>query len=78
LAEQNSKNAAANGDVDDKEDSKLPPKQWHSNQLVLPPMDFPDTVAAVLKYRARGRFAHLASFARYVYRLINNQLLSVP
>lgn len=61
LAEQNGNNTAAKVE-DDKNNSK--PRRRHSNQLVLPPMDYPDTVAAVFKYRAGGRFARFASFAR--------------
>uniref|UniRef100_A0A2H8TWL3 Proton-coupled amino acid transporter 1 n=2 Tax=Melanaphis sacchari TaxID=742174 RepID=A0A2H8TWL3_9HEMI len=64
LAEQNSNNAGAKRENDDNDDRKIPPTLRYNNELLLPPMDYPDTVAAVLKYRARGRFAWLASFAR--------------
>jgi len=64
LAEQNGNKTVANGESDGNDDNKQPPKQRHSNELVLPPMDYPDTVAAVFKYRANGRFARFAPFAR--------------
>ncbi|XP_060859005.1 proton-coupled amino acid transporter-like protein CG1139 [Metopolophium dirhodum] len=64
LAEQNGNKPVANGEGDGNDDSKQPSKPRHSNELVLPPMDYPDTVAAVFKYRANGRFARFAPFAR--------------
>lgn len=63
LAEQNGNNAIAKGD-DENDDKKPPPIKQYSKEMVLPPMDYPDTVAAVFKYRARARFARLSSFAR--------------
>ncbi|XP_001944882.2 proton-coupled amino acid transporter-like protein pathetic [Acyrthosiphon pisum] len=64
LAEQNGKKTVGNGDDDGNNGSKQLARQRHSNELVLPSMDYPDTVANVLKYRAHGRFARFASFAR--------------
>ncbi|XP_060845019.1 proton-coupled amino acid transporter-like protein CG1139 [Rhopalosiphum padi] len=61
LAEQNGNNTVAKREDDENVDRK---HQQENNELLLPPMDYPDTVAAVFKYRARGRFAWLAPFAR--------------
>ncbi|KAL4135762.1 hypothetical protein QTP88_007352 [Uroleucon formosanum] len=65
LAEQNGNKTVANGENNGNDNSKLPPRQRYSNELLLPPMDYPDTVAAVFTYRAQGRFAKYASFARH-------------
>ncbi|KAF0767583.1 proton-coupled amino acid transporter-like protein CG1139 [Aphis craccivora] len=63
LAEQDGNNAVAKGENDGNDDKKPPPINQYSKELLLPPMDYPDTVATVFKYRARGRFAWLSSFA---------------
>lgn len=72
MAERNSKNGTgANGQVDDGDDfDKFSRSQWKSKELILEPMDYPDTVAAVFKYGAHGRFATWSSFARLYYIII--------
>lgn len=67
MADRNCKNGnGVNGQVDDDDDfSKFSRNQRKSKELVVEPMDYPDTVAAVFKYGARGRFASWSSFARY-------------
>lgn len=37
-----------------------------SKELFLKPMDYPETVAAVFKYGARGHFAKWSPIAKYV------------
>lgn len=50
---------------EDKKNGELPPKyQKYSNELLLAPMDYPDTVAAVFQYGARGTFARWAPLVR--------------
>jgi len=41
----------------------------NSSELVLEPMDYPDTVEAVFKYGSGGRFASWAPLAKYVYKI---------
>ncbi|CAH1732871.1 proton-coupled amino acid transporter-like protein pathetic [Aphis gossypii] len=62
LAEQN-KNKNNDEDVEE-EHNKLPNKQNNGRELLLPPMDYPDTVEAVFKYGSGGRFAHWGPFAK--------------
>lgn len=69
LAEQNNENqnAATAGDAHkrDRRD-KRSSRQKFSRELLLPPMDYPDTVEAVFVRGACGRFARFAPFAKYV------------
>jgi hypothetical protein len=70
IADRNGRDSTgANGEADNDDDNnfeKFAQKYRNSKDLVLDPMDYPDTVAAVFKYGARGRFASWSSFARYV------------
>jgi len=67
LAEKNK-----NNDEDVEEDNnKQPNKQNNGRELLLPPMDYPDTVEAVFKYGSGGRFTHWGPFAKYVYKNIH-------
>jgi len=45
------------------------PIDINSSELVLEPMDYPDTVEAVFKYGSGGRFASWAPFAKYVHKI---------
>lgn len=52
---------------DSDEEDKEQPKITNKNKgQLLKSMDYPDTVAAVFKYGARGHFASWASLAKYV------------
>ncbi|XP_025419886.1 proton-coupled amino acid transporter-like protein CG1139 [Sipha flava] len=68
IADRNGRDSTgANGEADNDDDNnfeKFAQKYRNSKDLVLDPMDYPDTVAAVFKYGARGRFASWSSFAR--------------
>lgn len=66
MADRNGKNSNGEADDDDNDFERFAQKYRDPKDLVLEPMDYPDTVAAVFKYGARGRFASWSSFARYV------------
>jgi len=55
FAEQREKNQDGNGEVDG--DNIPPPKKFRSNELILPPIDYPETVHGVFLRGARGYFA---------------------
>lgn len=65
LASQKKKSGDAD---DDKRSDRLPAYMpYDSKELVLPPMDYPDTVDAVFQFGARGRFSRWAPLAKYVH-----------
>ncbi|VVC38476.1 Amino acid transporter, transmembrane domain [Cinara cedri] len=71
LAEQNNKvsdGGAVNQRVDNRH-GKLQPKHQYSNKLILPPMDYPETVAAVFQYGACGRFSWWAPFFKHFSKI---------
>jgi len=61
LTDQNIDNDVA------EDDHNKEPIDIKSNELVLEPFDFPQTVELVFKYGSRGRFASWAKLAKYVY-----------
>jgi len=69
LAEQNKNNGGAEGEND------MEPIDINSNELVLEPMDYPDTVEAVFKYGSEGRFASWAPLAKYVYKIYKFEII---
>jgi len=63
--EQDNKKAANSNSKSGGDDGKQSQEQKrYTNELLLPSMDYPDTVAAVFKYGARGRFARWSKVAR--------------
>jgi len=60
LADQNDSNSGTEDNPDGE------PIDINSDELVLEPMDYPETVGAVFKYGSGGRFASWSSLARYV------------
>ncbi|XP_060845020.1 proton-coupled amino acid transporter-like protein pathetic [Rhopalosiphum padi] len=59
LAEKN-----GNNEGDEEEHNEQPNKQNNGKELLLPPMDYPDTVEAVFKYGSGGHFASWGPFAK--------------
>jgi hypothetical protein len=53
----------------EEEHNEQPNKQNNGKELLLPPMDYPDTVEAVFKYGSGGHFASWGPFAKYVYTI---------
>lgn len=68
LASQKSKNVDVDAADNDTGSVKLPAyTSNNSEELLLPPMNYTETVGAVFEYGARGRFARWAPLARCVY-----------
>lgn len=65
LAEQRRKNNDGNNEVDGGD--RPPPEKFRSNELILPPIDYPETVHGVFLRGARGYFAESALTIKYVH-----------
>jgi hypothetical protein len=74
FAEQREKNQDGNGEVDG--DNIPPPKKFRSNELILPPIDYPETVHGVFLRGARGYFAGSALTIKYVHTRLPNTTVS--
>lgn len=66
LAEQDGK-GASNGNNEEDCGDKPPINKNKSNELILPPLDYPETVAAAIRYGARGYFKSYENIAGYVH-----------